>query len=509
MQGTYNLWLVAISYLVAVGASYAALQLGARMAHARGRAVWAWMITGSAAMGMGIWSMHFIGMLALHLPIALAYDMRLTLLSMLPAIGCSAIVLWLLRHGTLDGRRLEAGAVLLGTGIAVMHYIGMSAVRIAPELSYHPGLFFASIGVAIILAHVALKLSFALSARGSSRDKAAAALVLGSAVVAMHYTGMAATSFAPDSICTVPSESIDSTWLAVIIAFNVGLTLIAAIAVAGFDARFADQNAGRAAQLEEANAALAGYHMEEEQQKRIAKQLVEHINRAAQDPQGQVASWVMPAQYFSGDLVAIARTPANALHVLLGDGTGHGLAAALSTLPVVQPFCAMTEKGFTIGTLAREINRKIRATLPVGRFVAAAIVSIDPQSGLITVWNGGSPLCSLLDAQGKPVQRFRSAHMPLGILDDASFDSAVESAHYQEDYQLFIASDGLIEAQNESGEAFGEERALQIIADALPSVRLRALRAAVYGHLGAATARDDICAVLVNCSRGAGFAAAA
>jgi anti-sigma regulatory factor (Ser/Thr protein kinase) len=254
------------------------------------------------------------------------------------------------------------------------------------------------------------------------------------------------------------------------------------------------------AALQRANDELAGYHADEEEEKRMAKHLVDRINMASHDPQGQVDSWVLPAQYFSGDLVAIARTPANTLHVLLGDGTGHGLAAALSALPVVQPFCAMTEKGFGIGTIAREINNKIRATLPVGRFVAAAIASIDPRFGVITVWNGGSPLCSLLDVNGNVVRRFTSTHMPLGILDDGSFDSTVESAHYDGDCQLFIASDGLIEAENDAGEAFGEARALHAVTDALPSVRLRAVRAAIHGHLGSKVPSDDISIMIVNCS---------
>jgi anti-sigma regulatory factor (Ser/Thr protein kinase) len=197
----------------------------------------------------------------------------------------------------------------------------------------------------------------------------------------------------------------------------------------------------------------------------------------------------------------MARTPANTLHVLLGDGTGHGLAAALSALPLVQPFCAMTEKGFGIATIAREINNKIRATLPTGRFVAAAIASIDPRLGVISVWNGGNPLCCLVDAHGNLLRKFTSKHMPLGILDDACFDASVESTHYEDSAQLIMVSDGLIEAQNEAGLPFGEARALEIVSEARPSVRLRTLRAAVYGHLGATIPTDDISILLVDCER--------
>jgi len=167
----------------------------------------------------------------------------------------------------------------------------------------------------------------------------------------------------------------------------------------------------------------------------------------------------------------------------------------------VQPCCSMTEMGYSLSTIAREINNKIRATLPVGRFVAAAIASIDPRTGTITVWNGGNPLCCLLDASGKVRKRFRSMHVPLGILDDASFDGELESAHYDAACQLFIASDGLIEAENETGVPFGEARALQVVAEALPALRLPALRGAIQIHLGAKMASDDISVVMVNCDQ--------
>ncbi len=502
MQGAYNLWLVAVSYAVAVAACFAALELGGRVVSARGRAVWAWMAGGSVSIGVGIWSMHFIGMLAFHLPIALSYDAGITLLSAAPAILCAAMVLELVRQGGLHGWRLASAATLLGTGIAGMHYSGMAAIPIAPAISYHPVWFFASIAIAIAVAYVALKLAFSLSSSARAPAmKLLAALVMGAAVAAMHYTGMAAAQFAPDAICTVAPGTIGDMWLAAVIAFGTGLILISTIGMLAFDARFAQENASMVAALQQANAELARYQADQEEEKRIARQLVARITSVSHDLQGQVAAWVLPAQYFSGDLVAIARTPAQTLHVLLGDGTGHGLAAALSALPVVQPFCSMTEMGYSLSTIAREINNKIRATLPVGRFVAAAIASIDPRTGTITVWNGGNPLCCLLDASGKVRKRFRSMHVPLGILDDASFDGELESAHYDAACQLFIASDGLIEAENETGVPFGEARALQVVAEALPALRLPALRGAIQIHLGAKMASDDISVVMVNCDQ--------
>ena len=133
MQGTYDWWLVCCSYLVAVLASYVALELCARVAGSSKRAAWIWIAFGSTVMGLGIWSMHFVGMLAFHLPIRLAYDLPFTLLSMVPAVLSAALMLALVHQGNVAGRRLVLGAAVLGCGIAAMHYTGMAAARFAPD----------------------------------------------------------------------------------------------------------------------------------------------------------------------------------------------------------------------------------------------------------------------------------------------------------------------------------------------------------------------------------------
>ena len=248
MRGTYDLWLVACSYLVAVAASYAALELAGRIVVSHGRAGWAWLAGGSVAMGLGIWSMHFIGMLAFHLPIPLTYDISITLLSILPAILSAGLVLALVRGGGLSGYRLTMGAMLLGGGIAAMHYTGMAAIPIQPAIRYEPAIFAVSVAVAIVAAFVALKLAFSLSGAVPRWKKFAAASVMAAGICAMHYTGMAAAVFAPDSICIVAPSAIQHTWLAGIIAFNAVVVLLVTVAIAFYDARLADQNA-RAAQV--------------------------------------------------------------------------------------------------------------------------------------------------------------------------------------------------------------------------------------------------------------------
>jgi diguanylate cyclase (GGDEF)-like protein/PAS domain S-box-containing protein len=257
MQGTYDSWLVACSYMVAVAASYAALELAARVGAAQGRlAAGFWLSGGSVALGLGIWSMHFVGMLAFHLPIPLHYDLTITLLSVVPAVLSAAFVLALARRGMLSGGRLAGAAVLLGCGIVAMHYTGMAAIPIRPAIRYHPGIFAASVVVAMAAAYVALKLAFSLSGTAVRWKKLAAAMVMGGGICAMHYTGMAAAVFAADAVCAVPTGALDSDWLAGIVAFNTMFVLLVTTAVAFYDARQARRNAQMVTALEAANAQL-------------------------------------------------------------------------------------------------------------------------------------------------------------------------------------------------------------------------------------------------------------
>jgi diguanylate cyclase len=124
LVGSYNLWLVLASLLIAMFASYTALDMASRVAETRGRAARWWLFGGSVAMGVGIWSMHFLGMLAFNLPVPMAYDPLITFLSLLIAIASSVFALWLVCQRNLSLQRLSVGAVLMGAGVCAMHYTG-------------------------------------------------------------------------------------------------------------------------------------------------------------------------------------------------------------------------------------------------------------------------------------------------------------------------------------------------------------------------------------------------
>jgi signal transduction histidine kinase/CheY-like chemotaxis protein len=239
LTGHYETPLVLISILVAIAASYAALSLAGRVSESRGRAVLAWIVGGSIAMGSGIWAMHFVGMLAFRLPIPIAFDLPLTLVSLLLPIGASCLALWQVSRAELGWKRLAASAVVMGAGINAMHYTGMAAMRMEPGIVYDPWLFALSVAIAIAASGLALWIAFRLRRNVPHvwLPRIGAAVVMGAAIVGMHYTGMAAASFPLDSVCMAARGGVNHGGLAtlvVIATFGVlGFALLASL----FDAR--------------------------------------------------------------------------------------------------------------------------------------------------------------------------------------------------------------------------------------------------------------------------------
>ncbi|MEM5453404.1 EAL domain-containing protein [Paraburkholderia phytofirmans] len=242
MQSSYNLWLVTISFVVATLASYTALDLTGRiflLASARLRH--AWRLGGAAALGVGIWSMHFIAMLAFSLPIPLGYDFATTAASLGLAIGASYLALYVTTRVRLTAGRLLAGGVVMGFGIAGMHYTGMAAMQMAPGIHYRPAWFAASLAIAIGASTAALWMARALSnddARHVVRKRLAAALVMGVAITGMHYAAMAAAEFPLGAVCGA-AKGVNATWLATSVILLTFAILIVTLMLSRFDARTA------------------------------------------------------------------------------------------------------------------------------------------------------------------------------------------------------------------------------------------------------------------------------
>jgi diguanylate cyclase (GGDEF)-like protein len=262
--GSYTPWLVVISFLVAVLASFTALDMASRVTTAATpRTTWLWLVGGGCAMGLGIWSMHFIGMLAFQLPIPLGYALGLTTVSLLAAMASSIFALWLVSQPTLPHGRLASGAVLMGSGIAAMHYLGMAALHMQPGIDYHAGWVALSLLIAVAASWTALFIAFRLrSTHRRLRDRIAPALVLGTAIVGMHYTGMAAARFPAGSICgAAAGDGLQAQWLALVVLALTLAILAVVLIVSWLDQRMEAQllrlrNTDLSTSLDDAHAEL-------------------------------------------------------------------------------------------------------------------------------------------------------------------------------------------------------------------------------------------------------------
>jgi diguanylate cyclase (GGDEF)-like protein len=256
--GNYSPALVLISLCVAILASYTALDMAGRIATTKGRAAHLWTVGGALAMGVGVWSMHFIGMLAFSLPIDLGYDFGITALSLLIAILSSGFALWLVSQPQLPAWQLGFGALVMGAGISAMHYTGMAAMRMTPGIDYDPSLFGASLLIAVGASAAALWIAFRLRqntpyvrfARGG------AAVVMGLAIVGMHYTGMAAARFADGSFCGAAIDGLSGKGLDNLVLVTTLAVLSIALLTSILDARLEARTAELANSLTLANREL-------------------------------------------------------------------------------------------------------------------------------------------------------------------------------------------------------------------------------------------------------------
>src|ERR1700677_5179670 len=201
LTGSYDYSDVARSVFIAIVASYAALDLAGRVTNARGRVRLAWLSGGAIAMGIGIWAMHFKGMLAFHLPVPVEYHWPTVLVSLLVAVLASAVALYVASRPKMGAVEALTGSMFMGAGIVGMHYFGMAAMRLPAVTRYSTLLVACSILLAISFSLFALLMAFGLreETRWSVPRRLGSATVMGGAVSAMHYTGMAAASFFPAS----------------------------------------------------------------------------------------------------------------------------------------------------------------------------------------------------------------------------------------------------------------------------------------------------------------------
>ncbi|EDT2534464.1 EAL domain-containing protein [Salmonella enterica subsp. enterica] len=253
----YNHILVAVSFAVAIFASYTALNMAGRVAGSARSNARIWLMGGGFALGVGIWAMHFVGMLAMDHAMNMRFDPFLTGLSMLIAIGSSLFALWLVSAEKLRLRRLLPGALVMGLGISAMHYTGMAALQFASIIVWNSAWVALSIIIALLASCGALWLTFRLRHEGTdvALRRAGAAVLMGIAIAGMHYAGMKAAHFPQN--WPMEHRGVDSNWLAVLVSV-VALTILGiTLLVSLFDARLQARTALLASSLAQANQELA------------------------------------------------------------------------------------------------------------------------------------------------------------------------------------------------------------------------------------------------------------
>ncbi|MBL6989539.1 MAG: hypothetical protein ISR65_07165 [Bacteriovoracaceae bacterium] len=223
LVGHYDPTLVVLSIVIATLASYVAFSISTKITNRKHSGIssyFGWPLIGATVQGVGIWSMHFVAMLAFELPTPVHYDFWITLISVVPAIMSSAVVISTTANTQIKLKTLILSGILMGGGIGVMHYTGMAAMHLSAKMLYHPLLFALSIVIAVILATFSLKLKIWVESSFLTEGKSKhftflPSIVMGSAIAAMHYTAMAATFYiASPEVVKMPPKAISTNNLA-------------------------------------------------------------------------------------------------------------------------------------------------------------------------------------------------------------------------------------------------------------------------------------------------------
>jgi CheY-like chemotaxis protein len=239
-------------------------------------------------------------------------------------------------------------------------------------------------------------------------------------------------------------------------------------------------------------ARLAELNAQTERELEMAHRIMERLMPKEQLADPQAAHFLIPSSRFSGDAIALSRSPDGVLYAMLADATGHGLTAAMSVLPALWVFDGMARKQAALPDIAAEINRRLKEMLPTGNFVAAHLLSVDNAARTLRLWSGGMPPALLLDRAAMSVQSLKSDHVALGILPNGAFDASCKTLEWDSPQECLLYSDGLPEAQSEGGCMLGDERLMQAVMDLGAETAVATLARLAGEHLAGRPALDDI-----------------
>ncbi|CCQ12384.1 Serine phosphatase RsbU, regulator of sigma subunit [Pseudoalteromonas luteoviolacea B = ATCC 29581] len=231
-------------------------------------------------------------------------------------------------------------------------------------------------------------------------------------------------------------------------------------------------------------------------------EIVEHIFKNALNEQAAYPTHcdfhLSPASMFNGDMFLLARSPMGGLYCMLGDFTGHGLAAAVGALPASRVFYTMVNKGMSVSDIAHEMNSLLNNLLPGHMFCAATIFELNESGRSLSMWLGGLPDAYLIDSQGKIIKTIESQHMALGILDEDEFERNLIHLEVSSQMRLLVSTDGIIETENSDGDFFGDEKLKRLIAST-SNISTQDIVNTVKHFAGSDEQQDDLSIAILNC----------
>ena len=224
------------------------------------------------------------------------------------------------------------------------------------------------------------------------------------------------------------------------------------------------------------------------------------LQRSYQDPE-RFHYHTSPASAFNGDIMLISQGPVGQVYVLVGDFTGHGLQAAMGTMPVQQAFFDLCQQGVVLPELVRQINGYLHQSLPDSMFFAANALLFDQSFSKVEMWMGGMPPGYLVSDQGEELMSFASMHMPLGILPEVEFRSGTINYDLPADSRVYLYSDGAIERKDAQGNIVGEEGLRELMQTMPAEGRFEKMVTTLVSSDDDQDQLDDISLIEVRCGK--------
>ncbi len=489
LPGAYNWMLVTLSVMIASLAAYAALGGAGRISAAQTSVVkYSWLATGAVAMGIGIWAMHFIGMLAFTLPVPVGYDVLITIVSIVPAVLASGLVLHLISKEQIGIWRLFVGGILMGAGIGVMHYTGMAAMRMDALMAYDPVLFVVSILVAVALSVTALYAKFFATSHTHSLihwTNWGTALVMGLAVSGMHYTGMAAANFFPGGGSGLTGEALDPTWLGAWVSLAsvmiIGLTIFVIAVDRRLEAarKYSEELervvAERTSQLAEANVQITVLNEQLQADNirmgaelDVTRRLQEMILPGTEELQRieglDIACHMQAADEVGGDYYDVLQHNGQ-VKIGIGDVTGHGLESGVVMVMTQAVVRALLTNGETDPVrFLTTLNHVLYGNMQrMGSDKNLTLCLLDYEDGVVKVSGQHEEMIVVRRDGTVEMVDTNDLGFPIGLDAEIADFIGQRTVRLQPGDGVVLYTDGVTEADNAADEQYGLERLCEVV----------------------------------------------